>query len=171
LLFTLHIEFETDKAVIRSEYFGDLNKIGKVLVRDPKATARIEGHADKRKTSAFKHNMTLSERRAQSVRNYLNEHFGIALERMTPVGYGFTRPMALNDPINGNAKNRRVEVYIRKGAELPDALPAKAATVKPPADEPAPAVVVAAPAAAPAPAAVAAPVPAPVEKPAASVAK
>ena len=171
LLFTLHIEFVTDKAVIRSEYFGDLNKIGKVLVRDPKATARIEGHADKRKTSAFKHNMTLSERRAQSVRNYLNEHFGIALERMTPVGYGFTRPMALNDPINGNAKNRRVEVYIRKGAELPDALPAKAATVKPPADEPAPAVVVAAPAAAPAPAAVAAPVPAPVEKPAASVAK
>jgi len=160
LLFTLHIEFETDKAVIRSEYFGDLNKIGKVLVRDPKATARIEGHADKRKTSAFKHNMTLSERRAQAVRNYLNEHFGVVLERMTPVGYGFTRPMAPNDPINGNAKNRRVEVYIRKGAELPDALPIKPAAAKPaltenkPAAKPAPAAAVEKPAVpAPAPAA------------------
>ena len=123
LLFTLHIEFETDKAVIRKAYFGDLNKIGKVLVRDPKATVRIEGHADKRKTSGVKHNMKLSERRAQAVRNYLNEHFGVALERATAVGYGFSRPMAPNDLINGNAKNRRVEVYIRKGAELPDALP------------------------------------------------
>ena len=130
LLFTLHIEFDTDKAIIHSEYFGDLNKIGKVLVRDPKATARIEGHADKRKTSQVKHNMALSERRAQAVRNYLNEHFGIALERMIPVGYGFSRPMAPNDLVNGNAKNRRVEVYIRKGAELPDAVPAKSAKVK-----------------------------------------
>jgi len=62
LLFTLHIEFETDKAVIRSEYFGDLNKIGKVLARDPNSTVRIEGHADKRKyTSGYKHNMELSD--------------------------------------------------------------------------------------------------------------
>jgi hypothetical protein len=161
LLFTLHIEFDTDKAVIHSEYFGDLNKIGKVLVRDPKATARIEGHADKRKTSSFKHNMTLSERRAQSVRNYLNVHFGIALERMTPVGYGFTRPMAPNDPIGGNEKNRRVEIYIRKGAELPDAGTVKPATVKPVATESATAATPV-----PVPAAVAVPVPA--EKPAVS---
>ncbi|MDP2991672.1 MAG: OmpA family protein [Kiritimatiellota bacterium] len=164
LLFTLHIEFETDKAVIRSEYFGDLNKIGKVLVRDLKATARIEGHADKRKTSAVKHNMTLSERRAQAVRNYLNEHFGLVLERMTPVGYGFTRPMAPNDPVSGNAKNRRVEVYIRKGAELPDAMPIKSAIVKPVTAKKTPAAKP--PAAAPAPAAVTAPVSTPAAKPA-----
>lgn len=130
LLFTLHMEFETDKAVIRSQYFGDLNKIGKVLERDEKATARIEGHADKRKTSKDKYNMDLSERRAKAVRNYLNEHFGIAPERMTPVGYGFTRPLAANDPINGNQKNRRVEVYIRKGSELPEGAPAQPAGEK-----------------------------------------
>lgn len=117
MLFTLHIEFETDKAIIRSQYFSDLNKIGKVLARDPQSTARIEGHADKRKTSAYKYNMELSERRAKAVGNYLNEKFGIARSRMTPVGYGYTRPMAANDPINGNDKNRRVEVYIRKGSD------------------------------------------------------
>jgi outer membrane protein OmpA-like peptidoglycan-associated protein len=119
LLFTLHIEFETDKAVIRSQYFGDLNKIGKVLVRDPQSTARIEGHADKRKSSAYKYNMDLSERRAKAVAAYLNEKFGIARNRTMPVGYGYTRPLAANDPINGNEKNRRVEVYIRKGSDQP----------------------------------------------------
>ncbi|MDO9542993.1 MAG: OmpA family protein [Kiritimatiellia bacterium] len=119
LLFTLHIEFETDKAIVRSQYFADLNKIGKVLARDPQATARIEGHADKRKTSGHKYNLNLSERRAKAVRDYLQEKFGIARNRMTPVGYGYTRPMVANDPINGNEKNRRVEVYIRKGSDRP----------------------------------------------------
>jgi len=123
LLFTLHIEFDTDKASIHSEYFADLDTIAKVLTRDPKATARIEGHADKRKRSSARHNMQLSERRAKAVVKYLNSKHGIAFSRMTPVGYGYSRPMAPNDPIIGNQKNRRVEVYIRKGAELPDALP------------------------------------------------
>lgn len=126
LLFTLHIEFDTDKAVIHAEYFGDLDKIGKVLARDPKATARIEGHADKRKTSSASHNMQLSERRAKAVADYLNGKHAIAQSRMTPVGYGYTRPMAPNDPINGNQKNRRVEIYIRKGLEQPDAQPVAA---------------------------------------------
>jgi len=116
LLFTLHIEFETDKAVIRPEYFNDLNKIGKVLTRDLKSTARIEGHADKRKTSSAGYNMKLSKRRAEAVADYLNKKFSVAHSRMTSVGYGFTRPMVPNDPIIGNAKNRRVEVYVRKVA-------------------------------------------------------
>ena len=117
ILFTLHIEFDTDKAVIHQEYFGDLGKIGKVLQRDTKATARIEGHADQRKTSKHDYNMKLSERRAKAVRDWLNEHAGITIDRMTPVGYGYTRPMAANDPVSGNVQNRRVEIYIRKGAE------------------------------------------------------
>jgi outer membrane protein OmpA-like peptidoglycan-associated protein len=130
LLFTLRIEFETDKAVIRSQYFDDLNKIGKVLARDPQSTARIEGHADKRKTSAYKYNIDLSERRAKAVANYLNEKFGIDRKRMMPVGYGYTRPMAANDPINGNEKNRRVEVYIRKGSDQPAEPPKKQPAAK-----------------------------------------
>ncbi len=119
VLFTLHIEFDTDKAIIHSEYFNDLNKIGKVLVRDPLATARIEGHADKRKKSRASYNMKLSEKRAQAVSAYLHDQAGIQRSRMTPVGYGFSRPLEANDPLNGNAKNRRVEIYIRKGAEDP----------------------------------------------------
>ena len=115
MLFTLHIEFDTDKDIIRPQYFNDLNVIAKVLSRDPEATARIEGHADKRRTSSGKYNMQLSERRAKAVLEYLNQHGSIERDRMTPVGYGFTRPMAANDPVEGNPVNRRVEVYIRQG--------------------------------------------------------
>lgn len=131
LLFTLHIEFDTDKAIIRSQYFEDLNKIGKVLARDPQSTARIEGHADKRKTSHYKYNMDLSERRARAVADYLQSKFNVARSRMTPVGYGYTRPMEANDPIAGNAKNRRVEVYIRKGGDQAAAIPDEKPLSKP----------------------------------------
>ncbi len=114
ILFTLNIEFETDMAVIPPEYFKDLDIIGKTLERDTGATARIEGHADRRKKSSAGYNMKLSERRARAVAQYLTERFGIAAERMETVGYGFNWPKAPNDPIEGNRENRRVEVYITK---------------------------------------------------------
>ncbi|MBI3987270.1 MAG: OmpA family protein [Lentisphaerae bacterium] len=123
LLFILYIEFETDKADIKPQYFRDLKKIGKVLSRDPKATARIEGHADKRNTSVADYNMELSERRAKAVLEHLAGVHKIEAARLKAVGYGFTRPMVKNDPIAGHQKNRRVEVYIRKG-DQPETKPA-----------------------------------------------
>ena len=116
-LFELNIQFDYDKDVIKPEYFKDLDIIGKVLQRDPGATARIEGHADKQKKSVKLHNDLLSERRAKSCAIYLNKKWNIDLKRMTPVGYGFSRPKAKNDPIVGNPVNRRVEVYIRKSGQ------------------------------------------------------
>ena len=119
-LFELNIQFDYDKDVIKAEYFKDLDIIGKVLQRDPGATARIEGHADKQKKSGKEYNEKLSERRAKSCLKYLASKWTIEPSRMTPVGYGFNRPKAKNDPILGNPVNRRVEVYIRKsGKEEP----------------------------------------------------
>ena len=66
LLFELNIEFDTDKTDIKSPYFEDLDVVGKVLQRDPGATAVIEGHADQRKTSKRVYNQQLSERRAKA---------------------------------------------------------------------------------------------------------
>jgi len=122
-LFELKIQFDYDQDVIKSEYFRDLDIIGKVLQRDPGATARIEGHADKQKGSDKKHNDLLSERRAKSCAHYLTAKWNIKPERMTPVGYGFSRPKAKNDPILGNPVNRRVEVYIRKSGLPPPRAP------------------------------------------------
>lgn len=113
VLYTLHIEFDTDSANIKPRYFDDINIIGKVLTRNEDSTAVIEGHADKRKTSSAAYNKRLSLRRARAVKDYLVEKWEIAEGRLKAKGFGFERPMAPNDPETGNPKNRRVEVYIR----------------------------------------------------------
>ncbi len=138
MLFTLNIEFDYDKADLRPIYHDQLDVIVKVLQRDPKATARVEGHADKRKTSSRPYNQRLSERRAKAVMDYLVRAGGIDPARLTHHGYGFDRPLAPNDTEANMQKNRRTEIYIRPSGDVPRA-PAPAA--------PAPA----APAAAPAP--------------------
>lgn len=126
VLYTLQIEFETDQAVIQPDYFADLDKIGKALTGDPRATARIEGHADKRNTSTPDHNQQLSKRRAAAVAEYLQAKAGIVPARLTPQGFGYDRPLEPNDPVNGNVRNRRVEIYISQGADTPPPAPAVA---------------------------------------------
>ena len=113
ILFELYIQFDYDKTDIKEQYYGDLDKIVRVLRRNAQATARIEGHADKLKKSKAGYNKKLSQRRAEAVKNYLVEFGKIDAKRLEPVGYGFERPKAANDPVYGNPINRRVEVYIR----------------------------------------------------------
>ncbi len=133
ILYTLNIQFDYDKSIIKPEFFKDLDVIGKVLQRDPGATARIEGHADQQKRSRKDYNDRLSERRAKACLDYIASKCGIEPGRMVAVGYGFSRPKALNGP-DGNPVNRRVEVYIRKsdggGVKMTDAVHTEPAPVK-----------------------------------------
>ena len=112
-LFTLQIEFDYDKANLRPQYHADLDVIIKVLHRDPGATARIEGHADKRPKSQAAYNQRLSERRARAVLDYIATAGAIDRARLTAIGYGFSRPVAPNDTEANMQKNRRTEIYIR----------------------------------------------------------
>ncbi|NCA81950.1 MAG: OmpA family protein [Opitutae bacterium] len=113
--FTLLIEFDYDKSFIRPQYYADLEPVVKVLRRDPGATVRVEGHADKRKRSTREYNQKLSERRAKAVADYLVEKSGIPASQVTAAGYGFDRPVALNDTEENMQRNRRTDIYIRKG--------------------------------------------------------
>jgi outer membrane protein OmpA-like peptidoglycan-associated protein len=115
-LFTLNIEFDYDKAILRPQYHSELDVVIKVLERDPGATARIEGHADKRPTSKRDYNIRLSERRAKAVLDFIADVGGISRDRLTSVGYGFDRPVAPNDTEENMQRNRRTEIYIRKGS-------------------------------------------------------
>jgi OOP family OmpA-OmpF porin len=114
-LVKLKINFDYDKSVIKPQYFSDIDIVAKVLTRDPGATAVIEGHADRKELSDEAYNQDLSERRAKAVRSYLIEKGAIDAGRLTAKGFGFSRPVAPNDPKEGNSENRRVDVYIRKG--------------------------------------------------------
>ena len=116
ILITLKIVFDRDKSTIKNDFFDDLDVVAKVLQRHPGSSARIEGHADKNKKSIADYNKNLSERRARAALDHLVTHGKIDRSRLEAVGYGFERPVAPNDPVNGNIENRRVDVYIR-GAE------------------------------------------------------
>jgi len=111
-LYTLNIEFDYDKTDVRPEYFDQLDVIVKVLERDEKAHASVEGHADKRPKSDAKYNKQLSERRANAVVEYLIDVGGIAEERLSFKGFGFDRPLVPNDSEENMQKNRRTDIYI-----------------------------------------------------------
>jgi OOP family OmpA-OmpF porin len=107
---TLKIEFDFDKYDVKPKYHDVIGKVAEFLKKYPETTAVIEGHTDNR--GSYKYNIKLSERRADSVRNYLVEKFGINAERLTPKGYGYTKPIASNKTAEGRQKNRRVDAII-----------------------------------------------------------
>jgi outer membrane protein OmpA-like peptidoglycan-associated protein len=119
VLYELYIQFEYDKAIIKTDYYKQLDVIGKVLGRHPKATAKVEGHCDQFKTkghiSDAVHNKKLSKERAKSVVEYLVSKCQIESGRLSSNGYGFERPKDPKkvDLVNGNPENRRVEIYIK----------------------------------------------------------
>ena len=112
MLFEVYIQFDYDTTVIKNEYFTEIDQVVRVLQRNAQATAVIEGHADRRTRSSEKYNQDLSERRAQAVQSYMVGK-GVQANRMSAVGYGFSRPKVQPDLVSGNPENRRVEIYIR----------------------------------------------------------
>ncbi len=101
------INFDTDSAVIRDESRPTLERIVAVLKSKTDWQMTIEGHTDA--TGSAAHNQTLSEKRAQSVRDFLTAA-GIAATRLKAVGFGASKPVAGNETELGRAQNRRVEL-------------------------------------------------------------
>jgi outer membrane protein OmpA-like peptidoglycan-associated protein len=87
-----------------------LNDVADALTKqDPESRMVVEGHTDSQGTAAS--NQDLSQRRAQSVRDYLVSR-GIAGDRVTSQGFGPSRPIADNASAEGRANNRRVEIVV-----------------------------------------------------------
>ena len=103
------VTFATGQSNIQSQFYGPLNDVAKTLVDFPQTAVDIIGHADS--VGSDSSNQALSERRAQSVRSYL-ESQGVRPVRMISYGYGETRPIASNDTAEGRAQNRRVEIIL-----------------------------------------------------------
>jgi OOP family OmpA-OmpF porin len=106
----LNVFFEFNSATVLKQYYADMDKLGQVLTQPQYSTyrARIEGHTDNVGSDAY--NQRLSERRAESIKSYLVQHFAIAPERLMAKGYGKARARATNDTQEGRDQNRRVEV-------------------------------------------------------------
>ncbi|MBI9084118.1 MAG: OmpA family protein [Desulfobacterales bacterium] len=101
------VNFDTGKWDIRPEAMPILDKVVNVLQNNADLEVQIQGHTDNVGNAAF--NKQLSQKRAQSVRQYLIDK-GVALGRLQAEGFGLSRPMFSNDSKEGRAKNRRVQL-------------------------------------------------------------
>lgn len=104
------IQFETGKDVIKANSFRILNDVVNIMIENPEYNLSIYGHTDN--VGADDMNMTLSQKRAESVRQYLVEK-GVPESRIIEVqGFGESKPVATNDTPEGRAQNRRVEFKV-----------------------------------------------------------
>jgi len=101
------IYFDVNKDVVKSESYGTLNDIAKVLKENPTVRIKIVGHTDA--DGADTANLDLSKRRGASVKAELVKTFGIDASRIESDGLGETKPIAQNDTPANKALNRRVE--------------------------------------------------------------
>jgi len=102
--------FDFDKTNLKSRFYAYLDRIIQVINSQPGCHVTVEGHTDIIGTD--KYNMVLSRRRAQNVANYLIQKGYVSSAQIATVGFGFHRPIALNDTPVGRARNRRVEIVI-----------------------------------------------------------
>ncbi|OFZ39917.1 MAG: hypothetical protein A3D92_15665 [Bacteroidetes bacterium RIFCSPHIGHO2_02_FULL_44_7] len=105
------LHFATGKSDILQASYPMLDKLVDYLKRKPATKIRIEGHTDNQ--GSVELNRGLSERRANTVRDYLI-HSGIAPERIIALGKGSSQAIADNLTPEGRAKNRRTEVHIQE---------------------------------------------------------
>ena len=104
--------FEYDSDVLQTSAIGQLQKLGTLIQRNPKATFSVEGYTDSFGT--FEYNLGLSQRRADSVKRYLVEAMGINPAQIQTHGFGATKFRAsASGSIEEQSPNRRVEVVVR----------------------------------------------------------
>ena len=106
--------FDSGKAVIRSEAYPALERVGVILERYAGSVIEVEGHTDNVPihNAQFANNNELSSARALSVFDYLMENTSLDPAMIKHSGRGEYVPVADNGTDAGRAKNRRVEIRI-----------------------------------------------------------
>lgn len=104
-----NITFATDQDQVVRAFFPTLDSVALVLQRYNQTLINVYGHTDS--TGDDSYNQALSQRRAQSVANYLGGR-GVNPQRFLVSGFGESRPIADNSTEAGRAQNRRVEIEL-----------------------------------------------------------
>lgn len=100
------IKFDVNKATLKPESMGPINRIYKLMQKQPGLKFSVEGHTDSDGEEAF--NLKLSKERAKTVMDKLIA-MGIDSSRLKYTGWGETKPIDNNNTPEGKANNRRVE--------------------------------------------------------------
>ncbi|MDX9730934.1 MAG: peptidoglycan-associated lipoprotein Pal [Bdellovibrionales bacterium] len=98
------VYFAYDRAALTETAKRALRGNAQWINANPRVTIQIEGHTDARGSTEY--NLSLGERRAKSVRQYLEE-LGVESRRLTIISYGEEKPLAHGDTEASYSKNRR----------------------------------------------------------------
>jgi outer membrane protein OmpA-like peptidoglycan-associated protein len=104
-----NMTFPTAGATLSPAAQGTLADVSQILQAYPNTRVRIEGYTDN--TGSSQINMTLSQRRAESVRDALVSR-GVPTDRIQAQGFGENNPVASNDTDAGRAQNRRTDLVV-----------------------------------------------------------
>jgi len=104
-----NVTFGTDLSDVQASFYPVLNSVAKVLKEYEKTLVHVTGHTDS--TGGYQYNMSLSQRRADSVSSYLGAQ-GAQAVRLQARGFGPDRPVAGNETPDGRQQNRRVEITL-----------------------------------------------------------
>ncbi len=104
-----NVLFATAKHELLPGAMSKLDAVVEALKSQPDVTILVEGHTDSQGTEG--NNLTLAQRRGESVRAYLASK-GVPMEQLSSVGIGEGRPIGDNATLDGRAQNRRVEIVV-----------------------------------------------------------
>jgi outer membrane protein OmpA-like peptidoglycan-associated protein len=104
------VNFDFDSYDIKPVAEQTLMEAGQKLEQNRRSLVELVGHTDQ--TGTNKYNLMLGERRAESVKRFLADKFGISLYRMFTLSYGKEKPLEMPDQANASAKNRRVKIRV-----------------------------------------------------------
>ena len=107
------IYFDFDRAEVTQESDPELQVIADYLRANPDVSLFVVGHTDYK--GSLEYNLDLSARRAASVVAKLAADYGVNKDRLIAKGVGPLAPKTTNETEEGRAKNRRVELVLRKG--------------------------------------------------------
>jgi OOP family OmpA-OmpF porin len=104
------IQFPVGKAIIMPGNYALLSKVQQAIRAFGEPEVVIEGHTDSTGSDAI--NEQLSQKRAESVREYFVANGTLTYDDIFAVGYGSARPLASNKTSEGRAINRRIDIII-----------------------------------------------------------
>ncbi|UCB51939.1 MAG: OmpA family protein [Candidatus Zixiibacteriota bacterium] len=104
------VNFDFDKFDLTLATKDILDEIGASMQGNPALIMEIEGHCDNSGPEGY--NLALGQRRAQSVKRYLADRFGIPIHRFFHISHGEFKPKELNDSRSGREANRRAVVRL-----------------------------------------------------------
>ncbi len=109
------VRFDTNKSTLTATAKANLDRLVPVFKSYGETNIVIYGYTDS--TGTPEHNLTLSDQRATSVKNYLAAK-GLIPTRFTTTGMGIADPIATNDTPEGRVQNRRVEFAITANEKM-----------------------------------------------------